>query len=240
MSVSKTLSGGGGGGVGGPADVTSTDNAVARWDGTGGVTLQNSVVTISDAGVVAGVTQLNVDNLRLDGNTLSSTDSNGNITLTPDGTGVVVSVNHAQFGGQKYLAADGTNATVTMADTGLSVAVTTGRKYAFNMILMFSTDVAADGLKIDFDGGSAAATNFRAFVRAEDAGAPLVLTSVTALATDVTVASTTDTNPVLVHATGSFEPSGTGTFIPRYAQNAHTTGTLTLLRGSHLIVWDCP
>jgi hypothetical protein len=32
---------------------------------------------------------LAVDNLRLDGNTISSTDTNGNITLAPDGTGVV-------------------------------------------------------------------------------------------------------------------------------------------------------
>ena len=31
--------------------------------------------------------QLNVDNLRLDGNTISSTDTNGDITLDPDGTG---------------------------------------------------------------------------------------------------------------------------------------------------------
>lgn len=34
--------------------------------------------------------QLNVDNLRLDGNTLSSTDTNGDINLTPNGTGMVV------------------------------------------------------------------------------------------------------------------------------------------------------
>ena len=31
--------------------------------------------------------QLNVDNLRLDGNTISSTDTNGNISLSPNGTG---------------------------------------------------------------------------------------------------------------------------------------------------------
>jgi hypothetical protein len=31
--------------------------------------------------------QLNVDNLRLDGNTISSTDTNGDITIDPDGTG---------------------------------------------------------------------------------------------------------------------------------------------------------
>jgi len=34
--------------------------------------------------------QLNADNLRLDGNVLSSQDSNGNITLTPNGSGAVV------------------------------------------------------------------------------------------------------------------------------------------------------
>jgi hypothetical protein len=32
--------------------------------------------------------QLDVDNLRLDGNTISSTDTNGNIILTPNGTGI--------------------------------------------------------------------------------------------------------------------------------------------------------
>lgn len=37
-----------------------------------------------------GADQLNVDNLRLDGNTISSTDTNGDITLDPNGTGNVV------------------------------------------------------------------------------------------------------------------------------------------------------
>lgn len=38
---------------------TSTDNAVARYDGTTGKFIQNSVVIISDAGAVTGVTTLN-------------------------------------------------------------------------------------------------------------------------------------------------------------------------------------
>jgi len=38
---------------------SSTDNAVVRWDGATGETLQNSVVTISDAGAVTGITTLN-------------------------------------------------------------------------------------------------------------------------------------------------------------------------------------
>lgn len=82
---------GGGGGSGGSGDVvgpaSSTDNAIVRYDGTTGKLLQNSSVTIDDSNVVSGATQLNVDNLRLDGNTLSSTDTNGNIVLDPDGTG---------------------------------------------------------------------------------------------------------------------------------------------------------
>jgi hypothetical protein len=73
--------------VTGPA--TATDEAIVRYDGTTGELIQDSLVTISDAGVVSGATQLNVDNIRVDGNTISSTDTNGNITLDPNGTGTI-------------------------------------------------------------------------------------------------------------------------------------------------------
>lgn len=39
-------------GVSGPAGASSTDNAIARWDGTTGRLLQDSVVTISDVGTI--------------------------------------------------------------------------------------------------------------------------------------------------------------------------------------------
>jgi hypothetical protein len=45
------------GGVVGPA--SATDNAIARFDSTTGKLIQNSVVTVSDAGVVDGVTHMN-------------------------------------------------------------------------------------------------------------------------------------------------------------------------------------
>jgi hypothetical protein len=80
----------GGGGVGdviGPA--SATDNALARYDSTTGKLLQDGAVTESDAGTLAGITQLNVDNLRLDENTVSSTNTNGDVFLTPNGAGVV-------------------------------------------------------------------------------------------------------------------------------------------------------
>jgi hypothetical protein len=43
--------------------------------------------------------QLNVDNLRLDGNTISSTDTNGNVQIDPAGTGVVDVVGTLQSDG---------------------------------------------------------------------------------------------------------------------------------------------
>lgn len=45
----------------------------------------------ADVTVTGTVTanQLDTDNIRIDGNTISSTDTNGNVTIDPDGTGVV-------------------------------------------------------------------------------------------------------------------------------------------------------
>jgi hypothetical protein len=79
-------------------DLTATRIVLA---GTGGALEDSSKLTFNGTtltltadysqtgtGTVTG--QWNVDNLRLDGNVLSSTDTNGNITLTPNGTGYVV------------------------------------------------------------------------------------------------------------------------------------------------------
>jgi len=52
-------------------------------DGTAAATIADST------GAITVSSQLNVDNLRLDTNTISSTDTNGNIVLTPNGTGQI-------------------------------------------------------------------------------------------------------------------------------------------------------
>jgi len=62
------------------------DDANFTFDGT--TLALTADYTQTGTGTVTG--QWNVDNLRLDGNVLSSTDTNGNITLTPNGTGYVV------------------------------------------------------------------------------------------------------------------------------------------------------
>jgi len=67
------------------ADVTTLDvTNIRALDGTAAATIANST------GVVTVSTQLNVDNVNINGNTISATDTNGNITLVANGTGDVV------------------------------------------------------------------------------------------------------------------------------------------------------
>lgn len=148
-----------------------------------------------------------------------------------------------QAAARSMLAADYTNATTTFSNTALSITVVSGRKYSFSGALFLTESTAADGVKIDFNGGSAAATNFIAHcVLTNDTGAGVTQVTATsaALATVISANATTTANVHLYMCDGSFEPSGAGTFIIRAAQVAHTTGTLTVKRGSFIQVEDMP
>ena len=74
--------------------VQDSSNATSTTTGAlqvlGGIALAKNLFAGGDinAQVISG-TQVNSDNLRLDGNTLSSIDSNGSVTLSPNGTGTV-------------------------------------------------------------------------------------------------------------------------------------------------------
>jgi hypothetical protein len=85
----------------------------------------NSSQNMTVVGSISGVTQLNVDNLRLDGNTLSSTDTNGPVVVAPNGTGSVRvgSATAALPGAKLQVAKDATQGTTsickyTTADQG--------------------------------------------------------------------------------------------------------------------------
>jgi len=67
-------------------DFTVTSGAVAVNAITLGSSSLNPGATTTD---LAGLTSLAVDNLNLNGNEISSTDTNGNISLNPNGSGVV-------------------------------------------------------------------------------------------------------------------------------------------------------
>lgn len=78
---------------------TTTNTGVVRWSGTVGGAVLSSGVTVDGSDVVSGITQLNADNIRLDGNTLSATNVNGNIELAPAGSGVIYSSSPFQDAG---------------------------------------------------------------------------------------------------------------------------------------------
>lgn len=66
------------------ADLTNIEvTNIKAKDGTAAATIADST------GLITVSTELRVDNLSLNGNTISSTDSNGNIVLAPNGTGDV-------------------------------------------------------------------------------------------------------------------------------------------------------
>jgi hypothetical protein len=60
---------------------------------------------------ITSSTEAQIDNIKIDGNTVSSTDTNGNIAVTPDGTGSVVidGLSHPQSDGSagQFLKTDG-------------------------------------------------------------------------------------------------------------------------------------
>lgn len=71
--------------------LNSNGNLILQANGSGVIDLQSAATTLGivATGVVSVTGQLNADNLRLDGNVISSTNLNGNIVLTPNGSGKV-------------------------------------------------------------------------------------------------------------------------------------------------------
>lgn len=70
----------------------SNGNLILAANGAGIIDLQSAMTTLGQTvtGIMAITGQLNMDNLRLDGNVISSTDLNGNITFTPNGSGTLI------------------------------------------------------------------------------------------------------------------------------------------------------
>lgn len=77
--------------VTGNIDSNLTQNSIVFAGASGVLSEDNTNFTFDDTTDTMAVTGIiDIDNLRLDGNTLSSTDTNGDINLVPNGTGEVV------------------------------------------------------------------------------------------------------------------------------------------------------
>jgi hypothetical protein len=85
------------------ASITSFNNITGySASGATGTTTTNLVFSTSPTLVTPNIgnatgTQLNIDNLRLDGNIISSQDTNGTIDLLPNGTGIVQATTKLSF-----------------------------------------------------------------------------------------------------------------------------------------------
>ena len=153
-SGTLTITGGGGG-----ATISNAgDNRVLTSDGTSTGINGESSATFDGANFnVTGV--FNLDNLRLDGNTISSTNSNGNIVLAPNGTGDV------QVDADTLRVGDSNSAsTITTNGTGNLTVNTNGGTNSGSIVINQGSNgniaITPNGTgevdlsKVDIDGGS--------------------------------------------------------------------------------------
>ena len=136
----------------------------------------------------------------------------------------------------KYVATAVTNVGIAPAVlSDLTVTLPAGGKYLGVLTVFASCPTAADGLRLDFDGGTATATTFVGAMNVAGPAATVSVGVTAALATDLVVTdlSGTGTNGFVVHF--FLEVNAAGTFIPRQAKEADAAGaTLTILKGTNL------
>jgi hypothetical protein len=178
-----------------------------------------------------------------------SWDSSVSITGAPDVGLVRVAANHLRVtnggagngwlqnsaGVLRCTAAQTVTDSATLVNaTGFTATLAAGRTYSFHGKL-YVTTVATSGVKIDFDGGTATATDFVGCAKFFTASAVAVAKS-TAIATDLGSTALV----VLVEISGTITVNAAGTFILRFAQNAETGAAESVIlgRGSYLMLED--
>jgi len=143
----------------------------------------------------------------------------------------------AQPAAYGYVTGDVTNSTATLANvTGAVVTLKASRNYSFEVTLHISNSTAAEGVKLDFNAGGVTATNFMAMCIIENNNTITATTRLTALNTSCNTATLTGNGVIKI--SGVIEVNAAGTLQIEAAENSHSTGTLTVSRGSLLYVTD--
>ena len=219
----------------------------------GTLTASSAIIVDSDS----KIDQLNVDNITLDGNAITSTNTNGDLSLTPNGTGNLVldGVNWPQADGTAgyFLQTNGSGQTswqqvisnFTISDETNTDVVQTGETLVFQGGTDITTTVTDNQVSIAYSG------NVPAIYDAS--GTPTLATGITAAevrtAIDVDVAGTDNSTDVTLETTSHDYLSITGQAITlgaidlaadvtgalpnaNLANSTTTLGTTTLTLGS--------
>jgi hypothetical protein len=143
-----------------------------------------------------------------------------------------------QTGGTAKNTTDQTITSAVLAPMNLAnnVTITAGQTYKFTVTIFYQDTVTTDGIQFDMGAGTATATDTRWHCIITDNGNNVRLTTQNSGALGGVTQNTTAVGTSLLQIEGVVTPSGTGTLIPRFAQVAHTTGTLSIFHGSNIVV----
>jgi len=135
---------------------TASTGAFAGLTATGNVTFASATIanlgTVTSADIDGGsidavtlgtnsaVTEAQIDNINIDGNAITSTDTNGNISITPDGTGTVDITKANVTGGN----IDGTSIGATTASTGSFTDLSVSGTISGDMTGALTGDIVGD------------------------------------------------------------------------------------------------
>lgn len=117
--------------------------------------------------------------------------------------------------------------------TGISRTVLATGNYIGELVVKCNNSVAGEGIKFDFNGGSATMTNFWAAANVLVGGSDVLGTGIsTSLAGVMNFSTITGETVVVVKI--SFVVNAAGTVIPRFAENSTAIGAATVELGSFM------
>lgn len=160
-----------------------------------------------------------------------------------DSNGGAYGPSNPKLDAKLYVSTDVVNATTSFADiTGLTVALQSGKRYAFEARLIHVNNASTTGSQFGVNIGAAPTT---LVVGTIDTVTPSVTAAAvsagaaTALDTAITAQTTGSTSNRLAVISGFIRPSADGTFAIRCKSEVAVAAGLTVKAGSWLRIWEC-
>lgn len=180
--------------------------------------------------------------VKFDGGFQLSTSPTSGYVLTADSSGN--GTWQAPTGGGGSLINARNTSDITNSATSFSniadctITLGAGKKYSGKMSIKCSNSVPAEGIKFDFNGGTATMTDFWAGLgNLANGGSAIASTGVSASLSGAMNYATITGECVFVIEFSIICNAG-GTLIPRYAEDSHSTGTVTIRKGTMISIQE--